>query len=136
MKASRRTVKLWDTVTSSCIATLVSGNIVQRLAFDTTCSSLYTNVGTFMLDNLLWSLSTLSATLPPSPTPQHVNRSGIGLSEDNEWVTWNSHKVLTLWLPRIYRPVNSDITAGTLAIGCASGRVLLLVFSPSHGLLI
>jgi WD40 repeat protein len=135
------TIKLWDAATGDCTATLegYTGQ-VRSVAFDTTGSSLFTNVGTFTLNNLSLSPTASTATpalevsnARPGSLLQHVNRWGIGLSEDNAWVTWGSHKVL--WLPPTYRPGASDTTASTVAIGCPSGRVVLLAFSFSHDLL-
>ncbi|KAK4144138.1 uncharacterized protein C8A04DRAFT_36800 [Dichotomopilus funicola] len=140
-----KTVKLWDAATGACTATLGVGRVVKYLAFDTTGFSLLTDIGAFTLNNLSLSPMALTDTpalemskamlkAMPSPLPQHINRWGIGLSEDNAWVIWGSHKVL--WLPPTYRPKESCTTASTVAIGCASGQVLFLAFSFSHNLLI
>jgi WD40 repeat protein len=142
------TVKLWDVATGACTATLDVGAFITHLAFDATRSSLNTDVGTFTL-NSPSSPSPLSTsaipaavrTAPPPPTPvpapgplpQRVDRWGIGLSEDRAWVTWDSHEVL--WLPPAYRPEESAVTASTVAIGCPSGRVVLMTISSDHDLL-
>ncbi|KAK4142420.1 vegetative incompatibility protein HET-E-1 [Dichotomopilus funicola] len=116
------TIKLWDATTGTC-------TIVMRLEFDKTGSSLLTDIGTFTLNNL--SLLPTASTAAPalevskvmaSSLLQHINRLGVGLSEDNAWITWDSYKML--WLPSTYRPGRSDTTASTAAIGCPSGRVL------------
>ena len=135
------TIKLWDAASGACMATLETGRIVDRLTFDIT-GSLHTEIGTFTLNKLSSppiNLTVTAITAPvsiaaPSPSSTQVKRWGMGLSEDNAWVTWCSHKVL--WLPPTYRPGESDIAARTIAIGCPSGRVLLLAFSSSHHLLI
>jgi WD40 repeat protein len=135
------TIRLWDASTGACTATLKGhSGPVSSVAFDTTGSSSFTNVGTFTLNNLSLSPTASTATpalevsnARPGSLPQHVNRWGIGLSEDNAWVTWGSRKVL--WLPPTYRPGVSDTTASKVAIGCPSGRVVLLAFSFSHDLL-
>ncbi len=129
------TVKLWDIATGTCLATIDSGTSPAQLAFDAT-GLLYTGVGTFALNNLSLSLSSiLAASKPvPGPHPQTLDRKGVGLSEDRAWVTWDSHKVL--WLPPVYRPGCSAVMASTVAIGHPSGRVVLLTVSPGHGLLI
>src|SRR5262249_55618236 len=51
------------------------------------------------------------ASARPSPTTRRA--PGDGLSEDGEWDTWDSHKVL--WLPPAYRPKRSAATASTMA---------------------
>jgi hypothetical protein len=143
-----KTIKLWDVATGACTATLDVGAFITHLAFDATRSSLNTDVGTFTL-NSPSSPSPLSTsaipaavrTAPPPPTPvpapgplpQRVDRWGIGLSEDLAWVTWDSHEVL--WLPPAYRPEESAVTASTVAIGCPSGRVVLMTISSDHDLL-
>ncbi|KAK3902612.1 hypothetical protein C8A05DRAFT_15350, partial [Staphylotrichum tortipilum] len=136
-----RTIKLWDAATGGCpatlgcTATLKIGRAVTHLVFDKTGSSLLTDIGTFTLNklSLLPTASTATPALEVSKArsdslPQHVNRWGIGLSEDNAWITWDSYNVL--WLPQTYRPTKSGIAEGRkLAIGCPSGRVLVLAFS-------
>ncbi len=66
------------------------------------------NIGTFILNSLSLSPTASTATLVldiskvmPSSLLQHVNRWGIGLGEDDAWVTWGSQKVQ--WLLPIYQ---------------------------------
>lgn len=130
---------LWDVATGTCTATLKTGTIIYRLAFDTTGSYLYTDIGTLTLNNPSSSLSESStsaalaagsttAPLPlipppvPSPPPQAVDSQGAGVSADRTWVTWDSHRVL--WLPPAYRPGVWAAIESTVAIGCPSERVV------------
>ncbi|KAH6883964.1 hypothetical protein B0T10DRAFT_365876, partial [Thelonectria olida] len=68
------------------------------------------------------------AVSTPGTASQHVKRRDVGLSEDSVWVTWESHRVL--WLPPAYRPRRSAVTASTVAMGCPSGRVVVVRVSP------
>ncbi|KAK4040861.1 hypothetical protein C8A01DRAFT_45879 [Parachaetomium inaequale] len=139
-----KTIKLWDIVTGACTATLegYSNWNIKRLTFDIAGSCLHTNVGTFTLSHLSLSPTALSATTSPPPISmatlgsllEGVDRRAPGLSEDNAWISWNSHKVL--WLPPTYRPGESDTIGSTIAIGCPSGQVFFFRFSPNHLLLI
>ncbi|KAF2194834.1 hypothetical protein K469DRAFT_539898, partial [Zopfia rhizophila CBS 207.26] len=45
---------------------------------------------------------------------------------DRYWIKWNGENVL--WLPQEYRPICSMVRRQTVAIGRASGRVLLIRF--------
>src|SRR5206468_867064 len=51
-----------------------------------------------------------------------------GLSSDGSWIAWHGRNVL--WLPSEYRPSCSAVSEPTVAIGCPSGRVLVIHFSP------
>ena len=62
--------------------------------------------------------------------PEVPSWVGLGFSNDNSWITWDGQNIL--WLPSAYRPVVSAITQQKVAIGCGSGRVLLIGFSDSH----
>ncbi|KAK4148501.1 vegetative incompatibility protein HET-E-1 [Chaetomidium leptoderma] len=134
------TIKLWDAATGDCTATLEGHTgSVQSVAFShdskTVASTSYDNTIE------LWDAATgdCTATLEghtgsvQSVAFSHDSKTLASASEDNAWVTWGSHKVL--WLPPTYRPGVSDTTASTVAIGCPSGRVVLLAFSFSHDLL-
>jgi hypothetical protein len=70
---------------------------------------------------------------------QEARQCGYSLSPDKSWITGNGHK--TLSLPSEYRPSVSAIwrsvppsTMVRVAIGCGSGRVIVIGFSePPHG---
>ena len=49
-----------------------------------------------------------------------------GVSSDNRWITRSSEN--WLWLPPGSRPLRSAVGASTIAIGCSSGRVLIMTF--------
>ncbi|EHK18052.1 uncharacterized protein TRIVIDRAFT_159771 [Trichoderma virens Gv29-8] len=104
-----RVLKLWTAANGECIGT---GDDHQLFAWAP----------------LLIPLDMLSA-----PFDYLMNRqpsmTGIGLSNDAEWITWNSQKML--WLPPPYRVSASDIAASTIALGTRVGRLLLIGIDPS-----
>jgi hypothetical protein len=78
-------------------------------------------VGMFKLDrSLMLSTPGLGADL-------QAKRSEIGLSNQSTWVVWDSSDVI--WLPPAYRGLPA-VMGSTLAVGCPSGRVYLLRYSP------
>ncbi|KAH7173307.1 uncharacterized protein B0J16DRAFT_311083 [Fusarium flagelliforme] len=122
-----RTVKIWDLEQCLCLQTIDVGTILHCLSFDLrTNSLLYTDI------------STLDLTLP-NPTT-NVNAESIGttalpgsdcfshgINIDGEWITKHGKKIL--WLPAEFRPGRSAVFKSTVAIGCNSGRVLIMRFS-------
>src|SRR3954466_8786434 len=79
---------------------------------------LRTDIGAIVLD-----VSSGSSTASSKTVYQKPRRQGHGVSSDGKWITCNSENLL--WLPPEYRPLRSAVTASTVAIGCASGRVLI-----------
>ena len=106
------TVKIWDLATGKCTQTLELGALVDSLASDTAGSCLHTNVGTIALD--------------PDP-PRQPRRQGYGISPDGTWILRDAENIL--WLPPEYRPGCVGVAGSTVAIGCRSGRVLILGFA-------
>ncbi|KAK1762844.1 quinon protein alcohol dehydrogenase-like superfamily [Phialemonium atrogriseum] len=105
-------VKIWALATGKCTQTFELGTLVNSLAFDTSGSCLHTNVGIIALD--------------PDPTRQ-PRRQGYGVSPDGTWILRDEENIL--WLPPEYRPGCVGVAGSTVAIGCPSGRVLILGFA-------
>ncbi|EWZ28532.1 hypothetical protein FOZG_17745 [Fusarium oxysporum Fo47] len=121
------TVKIWDTATGACLQTLNVGAELSRLSFDpTTNSRLCTDIGLLNLDS-----PNLTPAVNVQPTEeailQRANHSGYGISTDRVWVVKDGKNML--WLAPEYRPVKSAVVGSTVAIGCSSGRVLVVKFS-------
>ncbi|KXX81126.1 Vegetative incompatibility protein HET-E-1 [Madurella mycetomatis] len=119
------TVKIWGPATGQCVATFAIGKPLFSLQFDKSSPNyLYTELGTFRLPPLKSSM-TLSATSHDSPDslPQSV---GYGLDDNGTWITYNGKNLL--WLPQEYRPSSQAISGTAIAMGCRSGRVLVLKF--------
>ncbi|KAK3935023.1 hypothetical protein QBC46DRAFT_272617 [Diplogelasinospora grovesii] len=63
------------------------------------------------------------ARTAPREKPGH---QGYHISSDYMWIMRDSENLL--WLPSEYRPWCSGVAGSTVAIGCASGRVLMITF--------
>ncbi|KAK0710684.1 WD40-repeat-containing domain protein [Lasiosphaeris hirsuta] len=98
-RSDDKTVKIWDAATGLCMQTLEGhGGDVRSLKFIASWS-----------DN--------------PKTPYHQDYS---IGSDGRWITRGSEN--WLWLPPGYRPGCSAVAASTIAIGCPSGRVLIMTF--------
>ncbi|EXA29673.1 hypothetical protein FOVG_18864 [Fusarium oxysporum f. sp. pisi HDV247] len=60
---------------------------------------------------------------------QDVSRSGYGISTDGMWIVNDNKRVL--WLPPEYRAPSLAVGGSAAAIGCRSGRVLMMQFSEN-----
>ncbi|CAG8237237.1 unnamed protein product [Penicillium salamii] len=132
------TIKIWDAHTGTCLQTLSVDSPVYNLSFDTTGSSLHTDIGIVALRD---------SPTPTPTTPKNVAASELqllrasqssqrpeyqcyGISSDGFWITRASQN--WLWLPPTYRPVCSAVARSGIAVvlGCQSGRVLIFGFVP------
>jgi WD40 repeat protein len=121
-----RTVKIWDAATGACLQTLWVGRVITHLLFDPRTNSLLsTDIGLLNLD---------FPVLPPTidngltdTTLKNVRHSGWGISADSVWIVKDEKEML--WLPPEYRMMKSAVVGSTVAIGCRSGRVLVVKFS-------
>lgn len=117
-----RTIKVWDAATGACLQTLKAGFIPAHLSFDPkTNTRLFTDIGLLSLD--------LSPGINNQLTEasREVCHSGYGISTDGLWIVKDEDKML--WLPAEYRASTSAVAGSTVAIGCHSGRVLVMKFS-------
>jgi WD40 repeat protein len=127
--SSDKTVQLWDAATGGCLTTLDAGKIAKNLQRDKISSGrLHTNFGTFEVRSTIpltfitaASLDHLSSLLQPIE---------YGLNSDNTWITYNGRNIIRL--PREYRPSLWRISGTTMAIGCNSGRILIIQFSKDY----
>jgi len=110
-----KTVRIWDAETGALQQTLEIGTSLTVLLFSPDEHSLITELGCIAL-----SQSSVSSRTP--------NWSAYCLHTSKSWIIWNNKNVL--WLPPEYRPVASEVRKQTVAIGCNSGRLLLLRFHP------
>jgi WD40 repeat protein len=110
------TVRIWDAETGVLHQTLEIGSHLIELSFSPDNCHSITEIGSIALSQ-------------PSTLPiQTSNWSGYCVHSDRSWITWNGNNVL--WLPPEYRPRCSVVRRQTIAMGCASGRVLLIQFNP------
>ncbi|KAK3374120.1 WD40-repeat-containing domain protein [Lasiosphaeria ovina] len=111
--SNNKTVKIWDAATGACTQTLENHMLeghsdwVRSVAFSPD-SKLVTS-GSF------------------------TSRSGnqdYSIGSDDRWIMRGSEN--WLWLPPGFRPVCSAVVASTIAIGCLSGRVLIITFPTDN----
>ncbi|KAL7792058.1 hypothetical protein V8C37DRAFT_381464 [Trichoderma ceciliae] len=123
-------IRAWDAATGTCVYEADICGLANHMAFDSAGSNLTTNVGIVSFDppNLTHTPDTGQKN-PPHSSSHVAKQTGIGLSKDGEWVTWNSQNML--WLPPTYRVSASDICASTIALGSRLGRLLLIEIDPS-----
>lgn len=123
------TVNVWDADTGQRIWRLEVGGC-EWLRFDEVNPNiLHTNVGAVDLQPCTASFKAIPGG---SVSPRRV---GYGLTHDSRWITFAGQDLL--WLPPEYRPSRpflKAISETTVAIGCDSGRVLILTFSERNPL--
>ena len=120
-------VRIWNAATGACTHTLDLGTAVNHLAWDSSKSHLRTNFGTINLN--LDHTQTESYIPDMLPLGKERQYKGYGISDNTSWITWDREKVL--WLPKGYRSTQSIVIDSIVAIGCPSGRVIVLGFSPN-----
>jgi WD40 repeat protein len=120
-----KTVKVWDAATGACVQTLDVGQAIAHVSFDPmTSSRLFTDIGllNLYLPALLPAIDSQSA----EATSRDVSHSGYGINTDGVWIVKDEKRML--WLPPEHRGVRSAVVGSTVAIGCSSGRVLVVNF--------
>ncbi|EXL90225.1 hypothetical protein FOIG_16513 [Fusarium odoratissimum NRRL 54006] len=91
-----------------------------------TNSCLSTDIGLLNLE-LPNQSPAVAAQSTEEAVSQHASHPGYGISTDGVWVVKDGMDML--WLPPEYRPERSAVVGSTVAIGCPSGRVLVMKFS-------
>ncbi|KAF5522657.1 Vegetative incompatibility protein HET-E-1 [Colletotrichum aenigma] len=137
------TVKLWDTATGQCQQTLEGhSSSVLSVAFSPDGRQLASG----SLDNTvkLWDTATgqCQQTLEGHNSLENVFEVAIQeptgdlmgqrymLSQQDAWITNRSQNIL--WLPPEYRASSHAEDGSKIAVGCQSGRVLLLCFKSEY----
>ncbi|EUC40675.1 hypothetical protein COCMIDRAFT_108209 [Bipolaris oryzae ATCC 44560] len=112
--SSDRTVKIWDASSGTCIHTLEVERVLFDLSFDSTGTSLHTEIGIIAIPPFQVSTSTdMTAS-----KPQYQN---ISLSPDMVWIVRAGSNVL--WVPSEYRPSRSAVSGALVGMGVGSGRI-------------
>lgn len=120
------TVKIWDAATGECKQTFEAGRVLAHLLFDPmTNTRLFTDIGLLNLD--LPALPPAIDNQSTDATLRGVRHSGWGISTDGIWIVKDEKNML--WLPPEYRVEGSAVVGSTVAMGCRSGRVLVMKFS-------
>lgn len=118
------TIEFWD-ITSWQRVQILKGYGIHIRKLDVAKSYLQTERGIF----------TLPFPADPAcstPDPEGLPARGFGVSEDRNWITWNSSNLLKL--PSDYIISTFVASECSIGIGCKSGRIILLN-APSHGIL-
>ena len=112
------TVRPWDAETGALQQELEIGRFTNKLSFRNNGSCLTTDMG--------------SVNLGPSPLYiiQPPSQPSYYLRKDSSWITWNDYNVL--WLLLEYRPICQLFKDNTIAIGCTSGRVIIIKFAAIY----
>jgi WD40 repeat protein len=108
-----RTVRLWDAATGAALQTL-EGHTgrVWAVAFSPDGSCLQTNRGALRIR------PSFSTNVPIQSTPT------TDIFVKDQWIARGGNNFL--WLPTEYRSTITAVHRNTTAIGCNSGRVLIL----------
>ncbi|KAH8659477.1 hypothetical protein BGZ61DRAFT_523576 [Ilyonectria robusta] len=121
-----KTVKVWDAATGACVQTLEIDRVITHLSFDPMTNSLLsTDIGLLNLD--LPALRPAIDDQSIDATLRSDRHSGWGISTDGLWIVKDGKGML--WLPPEYRGSESAVVGSTVAIGCRSGRILVMKFS-------
>jgi WD40 repeat protein len=121
------TVKIWDRASGDCLQTLHVGRPLYRLSFDPTDSNrLSTEIGVLNLETPSLAAH-VNVQMTGETIPQPVSYVGVGLSNNGVWVMKDEE--IMLWLPPGYRSEESAVVGGEIAIGCRSGRMLMMKIS-------
>jgi WD40 repeat protein len=151
------TIHIWNTQSGSCAMVLTSTDGIGSIAFSPDSSLLasttrndmvrlwriedgkclqgreFPRVGTCDIEfdpsgsQLIFDAGQLSIEgLGAEDQPIDLVDTGFALSKDSRWVTWRGNKIL--WLPSSVHPSNWLIRGSTVAIGCTSGKVIVMRF--------
>ncbi|KAK4443458.1 putative vegetative incompatibility protein HET [Podospora aff. communis PSN243] len=136
-----KTVKIWDAATGACTQTLEGhSSYVRSVAFshdsklvasgsDNNTVKIWdaaTGACTQTLENMGFSAFVASW----SGDTKISLRKPYGIGSDRKWITRGSEN--WLWLPPGCRPGQWALSASTIAIGCSSGRVLIITFPADN----
>ncbi|KAJ6192365.1 hypothetical protein J3E72DRAFT_409065, partial [Bipolaris maydis] len=108
------TIKIWDASSGTCVHTLDIGRVLSSLSFDSTSTSLYTDIGIIAIPSFQISISTEIAA-------SELQYQDVSLSPDMIWVAYAGSNVL--WIPSEYRPSSSVVSAVLVGMGVGSGRI-------------
>ena len=107
-----KTVKLWDASTGASLQTLEVDTVVHTLSFSKTDTFLQTDRGVLGTTSISTGIVLSQHTTFDRPFLQ------------KQWILWGQKYML--WLPPEYRPNRSAVHGHTVALGCPSGRLLIL----------
>ncbi|KAH9237198.1 hypothetical protein K456DRAFT_1504559 [Colletotrichum gloeosporioides 23] len=116
-----KTVRIWHADTGECTQAVNIGGVTRTLSFEPSNAYLRTDKATIALNKASLRQSVWELNNEDDTTRLRID---IGISPDDSWITWHDQNLL--WLPVEFRPSCSALLGSTLAIGCPSGRVVVL----------
>ncbi|EYB30533.1 hypothetical protein FG05_30173 [Fusarium graminearum] len=114
------TIWIWDAETGECGDVILMHGYAGVLSFTLNGRSIITDCGTF-------PLTCGSQSRPGSAMPWQSSHTPVLACTDSTWVTAAGRDFL--WLPPECRNGNVAVSGSRVAIGCRSGRVLVLGIS-------
>jgi WD40 repeat protein len=111
-----QTIKLWDSTTGALNHTISIDGPITSIKLSKHLPQLITNRGSFNIQVCYKSFSS-----NPSKVMNEVSL------EAGRWIALQGQR--ELWLPPNYQPSSSTAEDGTIALGCANGRVATIAFS-------
>ncbi|KAK3326719.1 hypothetical protein B0H66DRAFT_637950 [Apodospora peruviana] len=144
------TVKIWDVATGHCTQTLEGhSDTIASIAFSPDSNLVVSgSVVSGSVDKTvkIWDVATGACTQMLEGHSAAVTSSKLftswpgdakipyrleyGIDLDNKWITRGSEN--WLWLPPGCRSGSSAVAASTIAIGCSSGRVLIITVATDN----
>lgn len=127
-------IKLWNTSSRVCVATIPVHSMALDLAFNADASYLHTSFGTIMLNGDLSPRirPVYPGGLPKDEGPSFVETHSLGLSQWNDWITWGTRKLVRLPLER--KHLACRIWGSMLVTKTMCGRLLLMKASADDDL--
>ncbi|KAH6876844.1 hypothetical protein B0T10DRAFT_414045, partial [Thelonectria olida] len=121
-----RTVRIWRTDAGDCVQAVHVG-FASHVSFEPGNVRLLTDLGAITVHKPLVAEASVASTTPVMPNHIRDCRFGFGITGDGCWISWHGNNLL--WLPVDFRPSCSTVLGSTIAIGCKSGRVIIVRFS-------
>ncbi|KAL6810020.1 hypothetical protein J3E69DRAFT_179767 [Trichoderma sp. SZMC 28015] len=119
--SSDGTIEIWDVNSGDCLHIFYDSWPGGDIAFDATDDSHLITA----LEVLKFSTSIIKT--PPDVSPADIGFHHYSISSDEIWIMKDNKPLI--WLPPEYRSDVSAVFGATVAIGCLSGRVLIMRFS-------
>lgn len=113
------TVRLWRVHTGECVQNIYIGAASTNLSITSDDSQVLTDFGYIAIDR-----NAVSDTVIPA------HFSGLGVRRGYSWITWNNNDILRL--PAELGACFAAISGSTIAIGCKSGRVVIIRLSKEE----
>lgn len=119
--SSDGTIEIWDVNSGICLQTFHDSWSGGGIAFDAKDDShLITDLGVL-------KISASIIKTPPEVLSADIDFHHYSISLDETWIMKDNKPLI--WLPPEYRPNVEAVFGATVAIGCISGRVLIMRFS-------